>query len=64
VDITFSEEVGNSTHFGKLKHYQQCFPHPLKMGETQKYYHEKTITTTRDMAESSNSEIDDFLTPF
>jgi hypothetical protein len=33
------------------------------MGETRKYYQGKTITTIRDMANSSKSEIDDFLTP-
>jgi hypothetical protein len=33
------------------------------MGETQKYYQGETVTTTKDIVESSNSEINDFLTP-
>jgi hypothetical protein len=35
---------------GRLRHYQQCLSHPLKMGEIQKYYQGKTITTTKNMA--------------
>jgi hypothetical protein len=34
------------------------------MGNTQKYYQGKTITTTKDMAESSDNKIYDFRTPF
>ncbi len=48
---------------GKVRQYQQCFPHPLKMGKIQKYVQGDNITTTRDMVESSDNEIDDFLTP-
>jgi hypothetical protein len=33
------------------------------MGKIQKYVQGDNITTTRDMVESSDNEIDDFLTP-
>jgi hypothetical protein len=33
------------------------------MGKIQKYYQGKTITSTRDMAKSSNSETNNFLKP-
>jgi len=35
----------------------------IEIKKTQKYVQGDTITTTRDMVESSDSEIDDFLTP-
>ncbi len=47
----------------KLRQYQQCFPHPLKMQKIQKYVQGDTITTTKNMAKSSDNETDDFLTP-
>jgi hypothetical protein len=34
------------------------------MGKSQKYVQEDTITTTKDVVELSNNEINDFLTPF
>jgi len=32
------KKLATQSHIKRLKHYQQCLPHPLKMGESQKYY--------------------------
>jgi hypothetical protein len=57
------KKLATRSCIGRVWQYQQCFPHPLKIKKTQKYVQGDTITTTRDMVESSDSEIDDFLTP-
>jgi len=32
------KKLATQLDIGRLRHYQQCLPHPLKMGETRKYY--------------------------
>ncbi len=57
------DKLTKRPQIGKIVHYQQCFPHPMKPNWINRYVRGEWITTTKDGTKSFDNEIDDYFTP-